>query len=124
MKFEKQYKKINITKVYDLLELKANGRIDADGDYLDDDGNKLTIDCFIDSDNEYDDYQYYYTVVDYNNFDNKVREQMKPVGKKIIGLDGLLRELKDKNGFIIQRKDGARFCEVRDIFLATYEEIE
>ena len=39
MKFERQYRKTAITKAYDLLELKDNGRIDADGDYLDDDLN-------------------------------------------------------------------------------------
>ena len=35
-KYAKNYRKIAITKVYDLLELKANGRIDAECDYLDD----------------------------------------------------------------------------------------
>ena len=50
MKFEKQYRKIAITKAYDLLELKANGRIDAEGDYLDDNGNKLTYHGYQDED--------------------------------------------------------------------------
>ncbi len=33
--YVKHYRKTAITKAYDLLELKANGRIDEDGDYLD-----------------------------------------------------------------------------------------
>jgi len=40
--YVKNYRTKAITKAYDLLELKANGRIDEDGDYLDDEGNKLT----------------------------------------------------------------------------------
>lgn len=45
--YVKNYRKTAITKAYDLLELKANGRIDADGDYLDDEGNKLTFQLYI-----------------------------------------------------------------------------
>ena len=75
--YAKNYRKKDITKAYDLLELKANGRIDADGDYLDDEGIKLTIDCFIDSAREYDDSPYHYTIIQYNNFDKETKEFIK-----------------------------------------------
>lgn len=102
MKFEKQNKKIAITKAYDLLELKANGRIDDDGDYLDDDGNKLTKTIIIKEPhgNKHHWESHVKVVETLENKQNKIHE----------------------DGFICIGVAGEKWCVRRDIFLSTYEE--
>lgn len=104
--YVKNYKKTAITKAYDLLELKANGRIDDDGDYLDDEGQKLTIHTY--------------------DLDNKTKSPAilslstpnpKSGGSKITSLC-------DETGFIILDQNGERWGYSRNEFLATYEEVK
>ena len=104
MKFERQYRKTAITKAYDLLELKANDRVDADGDYLDDDGNKLTKTLVAGR------FELSPTVW---KVCNQPQETIKNCRNEVI-----------ENGFICVGAVGERWCVRRDIFLATYEEIE
>jgi hypothetical protein len=122
--YVKNYRKKDITKAYDLLELKANGRIDGDGDYLDDEGNKLT--------------KTIYKKVSYKEqqrcteFLEKYEHSNDAHRMAVDGITKLhiVETLENKSdiihadGFICVGVDGEKWCVSRDIFLATYEEVE
>jgi hypothetical protein len=111
-KYAKNYRKIAVTKAYDLLELKANGRLDADGDYLDDEENKLT-------------------------YIEEVSDFVKSSINSLLGGDVFKTSIKiryvndpekfntlHEDGFICIGKEGKKWCVRRDIFLEIYEEVK
>jgi hypothetical protein len=97
--YVKNYRTKAITKAYDLLELKANGRIDEDGDYLDDEGWKLT----------------------------HLHSSLIPKGFRVYRVVNLYEHNQEEvieDGFICVDSSSEKWCVRRDQFLATYEEVK
>lgn len=117
--YVKNYKKKDITKAYDLLELKDNGRIDEDGDYLDDEREKLTISVYmrgIEVQRKIDNGSLDVLQVDYYN-------KLIPIIHHLISC-GVKKDIIYPSDFICVGVNGERWCVRRDIFLATYEEVQ
>ena len=115
--YVKNYRKKDITKAYDLLELKANGRIDEDGDYLDDEGNKLTYRACTDG---FVIFRKHELVGLSDDIKNRIYLSHDIYVETLENKQDAIHE----DGFICVGVAGEKWCVRRDIFLATYEEVK
>ena len=129
----KYYKKKDIVKAYDLTTTPRN----ADGDWIDENGEKLTSMMYVDRvEMDYDDGSTSFSLYTIEGYKKYVKlypqhaEDLQPFKRMVLSYKTEHGDIEDERGFIVLIPEWngkgtcAHTCNMkRDIFLETYEEV-